>query len=206
MTETTVNTSTKLSYTDDDVSRDVQRKLFAEGWYALLLTSNFADENKTGSLRFTQKFAVLEDPTDHTTQSAQKILNYMTLPFDNPKKPLAKLPDTLGICYSQLKALGGDVGGDLPKYPHKVDGVLTFEGSEISKDDYKECQKKVSRATRDRLIDLHEEPSSMEGHSCWGYVEIDGEYNRITRFRSELPEGEEPVARDQWFVRSTEEN
>lgn len=198
MTETT-NLPTTLSYTADDVSRDVQRKLLREGWYALLCVGNVPAEAKTGSLRFEQTFVPLKDPTDGESKGNMKIRDYLSLPFENPEKKGHKIPNTVRVVHSRLKALGGEIGDDIPDYPRKEDGAYAFKGEEITKEELQDCDKEVSEAVRKRIIELWEEPTKVHGYVMFGYVKVNGDYNNIATSRAQLPDGEELVPVEQWF-------
>src|SRR5687768_10030593 len=174
----------KISYTEDDVSRDVQKKRYTPGWYQLLCTTNNPKvSQKTSSLMFQQNWVPLKEENDAESKGGQAIGNFLTLPFANPDVAGHTAPNTVNICHALLRAVGGELADGIPDYPRKVDGTLYFEDEEIAKEDEEEARKKVARATRDRIIELYDDPSQLEGYTAYGYVTIDGEYNKIKTFK-----------------------
>ena len=196
MTETSKELPTTLSYTDDDISQDVKRKQYAAGWYALLCTGNTPKISQAGGVMFVQQWSPLKDASDPESKARQHIRDYMTLPFANPAVEGHKAPNTLGLCHGRLLAVS--FPGVL-EYPRTVDGVLVFDGEEISKEDSEAARKKVAASTRDLLLEVYNDPSKFVGCVAFGEVAVDGDYNKIKRFRSSLPEDAELLSPEHWF-------
>lgn len=202
MEKTTVssNVPATISYTKDDLARDVARKTYRPGWYAVVATSTITGTAKTGSLRLEQDYIPLKDANDTDSRSNVKVKNFAALPFKNPAAEHA-VPRTTGIMHGMLRAFGGDIGKGIPDYPRKVEGTITFKGEVIDRSEYNAACEEVVTAVRDRLVEIWANPSMMNGYVVYAFVDLDdkGEFNRIKTLRNELPEGESVVAPDDWF-------
>lgn len=198
METTENNLPSTLSYSDDDVSRQVAKKLLKEGHYAIICVSNLPEEAGTGSLRFSQRFLPLKDPDDQDSKGNISVNNWMTLPFATEKKPTA--PNTLGMCVTQLTAMGGEIGDTIPAYPRKENGVFTYDGNEITKDEVEAARVNTGKATMEAIKKIWDDPSQLEGLVCYAYVKVENGYNKISRFYAELPEGESVVDSEAWFT------
>jgi hypothetical protein len=154
----------------------------------------------TRSFRIEEDFVPLKDADNTDSRGTIKIKNFLSLPIDDQENPLDKVPATETLVINHLRALGGELAEGLIRYPHKVDGVMMFNGEPMEKGTDEQCKKIAKQALLDKLVAIWENPSMMHGYVAFAKVAVDGEYNKITTLQAELPEGEELVPEREWFV------
>ncbi len=190
----------ELSYTKDDVSKSVKQKRYKDGWYAAMIETNTPKMSKnTGSFMLVQTIVPLKNANDASSKGPMVVFNNLTLPFANPKVKDHTPPKTLGICHSFLRSLGGEVAQNIPDFPKKEDGEFIYNGEGISESQLQECREEVAEFTMQYLQKLWKTPDLIENYSCYVQLVQEGDYTKVKRFRSELPEGENTVPEEEWF-------
>jgi hypothetical protein len=188
----------RVNYTDDYINKLTKRKQFRAGWYQVMTTHAVCEESKAGNVQFITKETPLKVLNDPSSKARQGITNYVVTPLMPDDAPDHEPPETaIGMSMKFLRSKGIDV----PEFPRKSDGGgYTFKGDSINKEVVNELRIAAIRGLMDKLGELRENPDELEGYTCYAFIDVDGEFNRIKTMRSELPEGAALVAAEDWFT------
>lgn len=189
----------KVSYTDDYINRLTKRKQFRPGWYQTMTTAAVCEESKNGNVQFIWQESPLKIPGDPSSKARQSIRHYVVTPMMPDEEPDHEPPESaVGMTLRSFRNKGIDV----PEFPRKQEGGgYTFNGDTVSKEVANELRGEAIRKLLEKCEEFRHNADEFIGYTCYSYVDVDGDFNKIKTMRSELPDGASVVDPDDWFTK-----
>jgi hypothetical protein len=182
---------------DAEIAKLVARSEYALGWMQVqVVEAKLGVVDKEGSsvygcLQFNRRVSPLAEHNDTTSGKRPYMFDSFFLPFGNPQIPGHKAPAwTMGLCMQAMNAMYPD---ECPLYPRKANGVLTYNGEEISSDQEKACRLAAGKALINKLKELMADPDTMVGQVYYAenaesVSKKDGKvYRNLSNHTAELP-------------------
>ena len=120
---------TDVTFTPADVEAGAKPQRLRAGWRQWLITGAERSVSKdNGYLMITLSTRALAVEGDPTSIKGPNVRNNIVLPLKNPSRDDHRPPNTAGICHATLRALYPD---EIPDYPRRVNGKLTYLGQTI---------------------------------------------------------------------------
>jgi len=197
---------TNITFDDSDVERASTRDMLSPGWYAFVIKDHKKDTtHENHHLRSKFSLAPLKDPTDDNTESTPRAFHSIIYPFKNDSQEGHAPPNTLGIAASFLRAILGE--DDVPYFPRRIDGQLTYRGEPIDKKQEEACRKEATKIQMNALLAIATgDDDALVGAVFFGLVVHKGEYANIKVVRGEPPTDAELVDPDNFRYTPTLEN
>jgi hypothetical protein len=185
---------------DTEIAKMVARQEYALGWMQVQVEQaalKVVDKEGSvlhGCLQFERRVTPLAIEGDPTSGRKPLLFDSFTIPLPNLEIPGHKPPSwTIGFAVSAMHAMFPE---ECPLFPRRVDGVLAYDGEEISAEQEAACRVKAGKAVMRKIKELMAEPDAMIGQVY--YAELaesvskkDGKtYRNLSNHSPELPEGE----------------
>lgn len=195
-----------ISFTDSEIKEGNKRKQLAPQGEKMRIPFLITEASRTvsekkGSYMITMTMAPLRDPEDAASKGSPTARNSLILPKRNPKVPGHVAPNTLGMCNAFLHAAFPD---EVPRYPQKVGAGYQYRGEDIAKDEYEACAFDAGKITGQKLSELWDEPTKLQGIMVWARPFENGDYVNLEKFTPELPDDCEMVDPANWVEQAAE--
>lgn len=176
----------EIDFTNADVERDLVRpKLRGGTVYWGKCTSAKKAVWPKGKIYL----EMVWNPMDSTGKTRGPSTRYkLTLPFANPNKLEAGIPNTLGFCHNFLNAL---YPAEFPRFPryNKVDGTfVTEDGQAVDKATAGSLERQIVTKVRAKIKEYWSNPQSLVNEIGFMLIK-DDEYREVEEVYSEAPPG-----------------
>lgn len=189
----------KVSYSDDYINRLTKRKQFRAGWYQTMTTGALCEESRSGNVQFIWNETPLRTPGDPSSKAKQSVRHYVVTPMMPEDAPDHEPPESaVGMTMRALRAKGIE----LPEFPRKQEnGSYALDGETITREQANEARSTAIRSLLERCEEFRGNPDEFEGYTCYSFIDVDGDWNRIKTMKTELPEGASLVPPELWFTK-----
>ena len=165
---------TDVTFTPADVEAGAKPQRLRAGWRQWLITGAERSVSKdNGYLMITLSTRALAVEGDPTSIKGPNVRNNIVLPLKNPSRDDHRPPNTAGICHATLRALYPD---EIPDYPRRVNGKLTYLGQTIDAADEALARMSVTELLYSKLRTLWRDPEQLIGHAYYAEGYMNGDF------------------------------
>lgn len=188
MTDVSIPDASSLDFNDEDIARGAKRDQIPFGWHRFIVTSAErkigATEKTMGNLTINMQVCALQDQDDPNSKVRPPMYQNLTIPIANPEVPGHTTKTWMTGMAMQFLASVFDE--EVFTFPRKIDGVLTYKGEEIDKEDEEECRKDAVKRMLNKCKELWADPTLLLDCVFYGEVIQNGDYVNIKGIRAEL--------------------
>ena len=197
-----ISTPTKVSMTPELVTKMATRDKYTEGTYCWLASQAVRWGSDKGHKMIRVTWQALQDPEDIGSVHRLRVQEFLGLPLISDEIADHEPPSFWGESFNRWikTVLGAD---DVLGLPQRVDGVLTFDGEEITVDEEQDKRNEAILSSCEKAIELWESDEMIESiKGCFVYADAvdEGGFTKLATMSTELLPGKTLVSPENFIA------